>query len=131
MTKQDLIEKRNFIGAGIAGLAFLFLLFLPLISFEVSGFGVSVGGSFSLFQLFKVPGYGAYAFSYIIFPLAAAVAHYMKKYEFILALLMLIPVLWGLSYLKFAGVGYWLYTLLTIGLIVFDVYCKKEAAKEN
>lgn len=107
-------------------LALILLTFLPLV--EVFGQGCS------LFQLFSAGGaFAALGFFWLIFPLAAVVTHLFGKVRVLTACLMLIPVAWGLAYVAMgcAGVGYWLYTLLTIALVVYSVMLKKKMKKQN
>lgn len=116
------MKKENLIGSCIALLALLMLTFLPLIE------GASLFGLFSEGESFVWLG-----LVWLIFPLLAVVTHAFGKVRVLTAFLMLIPVLWGLVYVYFgvAGVGYWIYTALTLVLIVYSIIVKKKLKAKN
>lgn len=116
------MKKENLIGSCIALLALLMLTFLPLIKGASLFKLFSEGGSFTLLGLV-----------WLLFPLLAVVAHAFGKVRVLTAFLMLIPVLWGLVYVYFgvAGAGYWIYTVLTVVLIVYSVIQKKKINTQN
>lgn len=116
------VKKENLIGAFIALLGLLMLTFLPLIE-DLSLFGLfSEGGAITLLGLI-----------WLLFPLLAVVTHAFGKVRVLTAFLQLIPVLWGLVYVYFgvAGVGYWIYTALTLVLIVYSLIVKKKLKAQN
>ena len=120
------MKKENLIGAGIALLALIMLTFLPLV--EVMGIGAS------LFDLFSYAGaFAALGFVWLIFPLLAVVTHAFGKVRVLTACLMLIPVFWGLTYVAVgcAGIGYWIYSVLTVVLVVYSIMLKKKMKKQN
>ncbi|MBQ4355918.1 MAG: hypothetical protein II757_04565 [Bacteroidales bacterium] len=116
------MKKENLIGACIALVGLLMLTFLPLIK------------GASLFELFSEGGiFIALGLVWLLFPLLAVVTHAFGKARVLTAFLQLIPVLWGLVYVCYgvAGVGYWIYTALTLVLIVYSLIVKKKLKAQN
>lgn len=106
-------NKKTLIGAGIAALALLMVILLPVASEsgEAMGFSVSVG--FKLFDLFSVNAF--LALIYIIFPVLCIVANVMDKMRAMASYLMLIPFIWSIFY--HPGAGVWVYGVLAIAEI--------------
>lgn len=120
------MKKENLIGAGIALLSLILLTFLPLVE--------AMGQGCSLFDLFSVGGaFAALGFIWLFFPLLAVVTHLFGKVRVLTACLMLIPVAWGLAYVAqgCAGIGYWLYSVITLALVVYSIILKKKMKKQN
>ena len=107
------IGKQNIIGAAIAFVAMVSIFFLPIVN--IGGEGIA------LFEAFKE--FPTYALTWIVLPILCIVANLLGKLRGLAAWLMLIPFLWGLVYYIVpecaAGIGVWIYGVLTIVLIIY------------
>jgi len=114
------MKKKNLIGACIALVALVLLVFLPL---------VEVGEKIALFDCFK-HDLTAFAITWIVFPVFCILSNLIGRLRVISALLMLIPFLWGLSYMILpnvdTGIGVWFYGAITAVEIIFSWLTNKK-----
>lgn len=107
------IKKEYFIGAAIALVAMVSIFFLPIVN--LGGKGIALFESFV-----EIP---VFALTWIVFPVLCIVANLLGKLRGLAAWLMLIPFLWGLVYYIVpecsAGIGVWIYGVLTAVLIIY------------
>ena len=119
------MKKHNIIGACIALVALVLLIFLPL---------VDMGEGIALFDCFK-HDLTVFAIAWIVFPVLCIVANLVGKLRVLAAWLMLIPFAWGLCYLMLPvggpGVGVWVYGALTVVLIIYSMVTKKKAKNQE
>ena len=119
------MKKQNIIGACIALVALVLLIFLPI---------VDAGQGWSLFDLFKNDLAG-HAIIWMVFPVLCIVANLVGKLRVLAAWLMLIPFAWGLCYLMLPvggpGIGVWVYGALTVVLIIYSMVTKKKAKNQE
>lgn len=115
------IGKQNIIGATIAFVAMIVMVFVPV--FEVGGQDVS------LFPAIKeMPVFGI---QFLLWPLLAIIAHLFGKLRGLASWLMLIPFVMVLaawlinSDLIGPGISMWIYLALTIALIIYTRITKK------
>ncbi|MBO4741146.1 MAG: hypothetical protein J5605_05830 [Bacteroidales bacterium] len=117
------MKKKNIIGACIALVALAVIFFLPLIK---------IGSTLSLFECFE-EGFAAFAITWLVFPVLGIIANLFGKLKVLAAFLMLIPFVWGLSYLALPGgapgVGVWIYGALTLALIIYAMATRKDKEK--
>ena len=117
------MKKKNIIGACIALVALAVIFFLPLIK---------MGSTLSLFECFE-EGFAAFAVTWLVFPVLGIIANLFGKLRVLAAFLMLIPFLWGLTYLALPGggpgVGVWVYGALTLALIIYTIATRKDKEK--
>ena len=115
------IGKQNIIGAAIAFVAMVVLVFGPI--FEAGGQDVS------LFPAIKeAPAFGI---QFLLWPLLAIIAHLFGKMRGLASWLMLLPFVLVLagwlinSHVIGPGISMWIYLALTIVLIIYTIYIKK------
>ena len=115
------MKKKNLIGACIALVALVLLIFLPIVNVGKTGV--------ALFDLFS-NDMSIFAISWIIFPVFCIFTNLIGKIRVISALLMLVPFLWGLCYLILPeggpGIGVWLYGIITAIEIIFSLFTRKK-----
>ena len=107
------MKKEHIIGAVIALVSMVILFFLPILN--IGGSGVALSEGFE--------EYPAFALTWILFPVLCIIANLLGKLRGVAAWLMLIPFLWGLVYYIVpecsAGIGVWIYGVLTLVLIIY------------